>query len=335
MSYSYEETIMDQMNWLGRRAREMWQRHVPWALEEMPASEEYFTELGQTLEAQWKTLAAELAVLPPADDFPGWETPFQAQVAAEQQAEAELMRRVYNAKIAPLLLAAEPNPLGNRAAVMWQENVPWAYAELTHPEVFFARMGNRMSNQIEGLVDELTASQSPDGLLDEMAVRRQAEEVVLSQELHEPVAAMMRNVEHEPIGSLMGNLPSLSMLWESRWDVMNTVVDRLEADWQREADEAAKFGRKPTEPERFFGSTSESWPGGPSELIPAELRWWSEETGFHQKVHEALWLDEEERLVEISKLEVLVRAFENATMTPEQEDEVRRRVEVLREQGLA
>jgi hypothetical protein len=78
------------------------------------------------------------------------------------------------------------NYYGSMARQHWARWLPQQYAAIEDPGSFFSDLGNRASDQIAELADQLAGDGSPaEGYLDRVGrlgqARRQAEEIVLAQ----------------------------------------------------------------------------------------------------------------------------------------------------------
>jgi hypothetical protein len=237
-------------------------------------------------------------------------------------------------------LMVEMNRYGQRAKEMWAKSIPMSYQELVdngEMETFFTDLGEQVANRIEGLSRALI-SRLPKDLSNQehfqesMAAQRQAEEVAMTELVYDPVGAILRDAARADISDLMGNLPSMDMLWSARWDVMSRVTNRLDDEWEEAADRAKLLGIEP--PPEILTDGSRLWKGpGPQ---PLELVWYREPRGWHPTVFQHLYEEEIEELEEIAQLEAVVGPFEaEEPLTPEQEAFVRKYVAGLQAQGLA
>lgn len=219
------------------------------------------------------------------------------------------------------------NRYGARAMEMWQRSAPWAYQDLVdagETERFFEDLGEEIAARIDQLSQTLAAKLPPG--LDEktrfsevLSVNRQAEEIVMTELVYDPVGQMSRDELHQEIGDLMGDLPGIDSLIEARFDLMSTAQDRLEVEWENSST---------PRPPMYFPSTAPA-------NTPLSQMWYTPEHGWNPAVKSALLEHEVQDLAEIDRLEEIVRAYESDSLTPDQTEQVRKYVAELRTQGLA
>lgn len=133
------------------------------------------------------------------------------------------------------------NQYGSLAQQMWTRSAPSEVAQMENPEEFFTELGEQVQTRIEVMVQEPEAQLPAD--LEAMErvrrlneIRRQAEEVALSELVYEPVglAAASAATPSTRLEEALANLPGVEALEDGIWEIEDQAQREAEDQgWER------------------------------------------------------------------------------------------------------